>query len=97
MLTNYLNQSLTRKPRSSVNAYNEPTYSSSTITGRFIYKREIIRTATGEDIASTAIIYTTTAIEEGDIIVSDSKDWTIRFVYPWIRLDGTVLGYKGVM
>jgi len=97
MLDVYLNQTVTRKTRASVNAYNEPTYTSSSIKARFIYKRSLTRLATGEEITSNAIIYTLTAIEEGDTITADSKDWVIRFVYPWKNLSGTTIGYKGVM
>ena len=97
MLNNYTNQTVTWKSRSSVNAYNEPTYSSSSIKARFIYKRDIVRLATGEEVVSDAIIYTTSAIQEGDVIVRDSKDWTIRKVYPHISLSGNVIGYKGMM
>ena len=97
MLKEYLNQSITKKTISAVNAYNEKTYTSSTIKGRFIYKREKLRTAENEEITSNAIIYTTTAIKEGDVITHDSKDWVIRFVYPHIFLDGSTMGYKGVL
>lgn len=97
MLSVYLNQNITYKTISTVNAYNEKTYSSSTIKGRFIYKREITRNAENEEITSDAIVYTKTALEEGNTITHDSKDWVIRFVYPWIELDGSVLGYKGVL
>ena len=97
MLKEYLNQTITKKTVASINSYNEKTYSSGTIKGRFIYKREKIRTAENEDVISDAIIYTSTSISEGDIIVYDSKDWVIRFVYPHIFLDGSTMGYKGVL
>ena len=97
MLSYYTNQSITYKSIASTNAYNEPTYTTSTIKGRFIYKREIIRNAENEQITSDAIIYTETAIVEGDVITHDSKEWKIRFVYPWVNLDGSKLGYKGVL
>lgn len=97
MLKEYLNQTITRKTIASVNAYNEKTYTSGTIRGRFIYKRERIRTAENEEITSNAIIYTETSISEGDVITFDNKDWVIRFVYPHIFLDGSTMGYKGVL
>lgn len=97
MLKEYLNQNITRKTISSVNANNEKTYASGTIKGRFIYKRERIRTAENEEITSNAIIYTETSISEGDVITFGSKDWVIRFVYPHIFLDGSTMGYKGVL
>lgn len=97
MLKEYLNQSITKKTISSVNTYNEKTYTSTTVKGRFIYKREKLRTAENEEITSNAIIYTETLITENDVIVHDGKDWVIRFVYPHISLDGSTIGYKGVL
>lgn len=97
MLGNYTNQNITYKVIASTNSYNEKTYTSSTIKGRFIYKRDIIRTAENEEINSQAIVYTKTAIEEGGVITHDSKDWVIRFVYPWVNLQGVTIGYKGVL
>ena len=99
MLKEYLNQNITRKTISSVNSYNEKTYTTTTTTikGRFIYKREKLRTAENEEITTDAIIYTETAIVEGDVITHDSKDWVIRFVYPHVFLDGSTMGYKGVL
>ena len=97
MLSAYTNQTIVYKSIASTNSYNEKTYTSSTIKGRFIYKREIIRNAENEQITSDAIVYTKTAIVEGGVIVRDSKDWVIRFVYPWVNLQGVTIGYKGVL
>ncbi len=97
MLSLYLNQDVTWKTRSSVDEYNQPTFSSSTIKGRFIYKRQMIRTTTGEEIQSNAILYTESAVEEGDVIVADSKDWRVRDVYPHRFFDGSIMGYKVVL
>ena len=97
MLDVYLNQSIAKKSVSSVNDYNEKTYSSTTISARFIYKRELVRLTNGEEITSDAIIYSKTSLSEGDVITFDSKDWKVRFVYPWHNLDGSVLGYKGML
>ena len=97
MISEYLNQTVTHKTVSSVNNYNEKTYSSTSTSARFIYKREIIRNADGEEITSNAIVYTKTELNEGDVITYDSKDWVVRFVYPWMFLDGSVMGYKGVL
>lgn len=97
MLDMYTNQTITWKQKVSVNDANKATYTTSTLKGRFIYKRNLIRTATDEQIMSDAILYTKTVIVEGDVIVADSKDWKVRFVYPWRELDGSVLGYKVVL
>lgn len=88
LLSNYVNQTITHKTRTGQNEYNEPTYSSSTIRGRFIYKREIARLENGEEILSNGILYTMSTVVEGDVITHDSKDWVVRFVYPAVRLNG---------
>ena len=46
---------------------------------------------------SDAILYTETAVSEGDVITHDSKDWTVRFVYPHMYFDGSIMGYKVVL
>lgn len=96
MLSHYTNQSITLKARTGQNEYNEPTYSTSTIKGRFIYKRQIIRNVQNEEIVSDAILYTMDTVSEGDIVVSDEKEWVVRLVYPAIRLNG-VKGFSKVV
>lgn len=97
MLSNYVNQSVTRKARSATpNEYNEYTYTTSTIKGRFIYKRELFRLETGEEILSDAIFYTMSTIKEGDKITADSKDWVVRRVYPAVKLNG-ITGFTKVV
>lgn len=89
MLSNYVNQSVTLKTRTGQNEYNEPTYTSSTIKGRFIYKRELFRLENGEEVLSNAILYTMSTVSEGDNITADSKNWVVRSVYPAVKLNGT--------
>jgi len=96
MLSDYLSQTATLKSVSSVNDSNEKTYSTSTIVCRFIFKRQVIR-GHDEDIVSDGIVYTETALQEGDVIYNETKNWKIRHIYPWIDLDGNVIGYKGVL
>ena len=57
----------------------------------------MVRNAQNEEIMSDAILYTKTVVIEGDVITSSGKDWTVRFVYPWINLDGSTMGYKVVL
>ena len=94
MLSDYTNQSISLKQKTGVNDANEATYTTTTIKGRFIYKRKLIRTSTDEQVMSTAILYTKTAVVEGDVIVYDSKDWKVRFVYDYNLLGGSTMGYE---
>jgi len=96
MLSNYVNQNVTLKTRTGQNEYNEPTYTTSTIKGRFIYKRELFRLENGEEVLSNAILYTMATVSEGDNITSDSKDWVVRSVYPGVKLNG-IKGFTKVM
>jgi hypothetical protein len=96
MLSQYVNQNVTLKTRTGQNEYNEPTYTSSTIKGRFIYKREMFRLENGEEVLSNAILYTMSTVSEGDVIVSDSKDWVVRTVYPAVKLNG-IKGFTKVV
>jgi hypothetical protein len=97
MISNYTNQAVTHKAKSSVNEYNETTYTSSSIKARFQYKRQLVRDKKGEQVISEAEIYTETAINVDDVITFDSRDWTIRNVLNMYDLDGSILYYKGVL
>lgn len=97
MLGDYLNQTITWRSRSSVNEYNEPTFSTSSVAGRTVYKRSMVRLANGEEITSHAFIYTEALIQEGDEITLGNKNWTVRQVYPHVYFDGTTMGYKVVL
>jgi len=44
-----------------------------------------------------AILYTMSTVSEGDVIVSDSKNWVVRTVYPHVVLGGTTGFYKVVL
>lgn len=97
MLSNYVNQNLTRKARSETrNDYNEYTYTTSTVKGRFIYKRELFRLDTGEEVLSDGICYTMATFKEGDLLTADGKDWVVRRVYPAVKLNG-VQGFTKVV
>lgn len=92
-----MNQTVIKKTISSTNTYNEKTYTSTSIKVRFIYKRTLIRKQQGEEVMSEAVVYTATALVEGDVVTYDNKDWTVRFVYPHVELDGSALFYKAVL
>ena len=98
MLDIYLNQVIPWKQRLSVNDANEGTYASEVnIKARFTYKRSLVRTATGEDVMTNAVLHTKTVISENDVVIYDNKEWKLRFVYPWIDMDGKKVGYRAVL
>lgn len=97
MLTAYNNQSITLKTRSSVNNYNEPTYSSSTIKGRFEYNKQLIRDVNSENIMSQAILYTESTVSVGDVITHDNRDWIVVDVRSNANLDGAIEFYEVIL
>lgn len=97
MLIDYCNQTLTRKIISSRDENNDITYTTSTIQARFEYNKRLFRNEKGEELMSNAIIYSTTEINDGDVITYDSEDWVVRFVDKWVDINGDVVGYKGVV
>ena len=90
----YFNQDVTWKSRTSVNAYNEPTYTSSTIKARFEYKRKLIRDATGEEVVSMATCFTQSAVEPEDTITFGGIDWRVISVSAEVDLFGNVNHYE---
>jgi hypothetical protein len=94
----YLNQLIPWKQRMGVNDANEGTFASEVnIKVRFTYKRSLVRTATGEDVMTNAVLHTKTVISENDVVIYDNKEWKLRFVYPWIDIDGKKVGYRAVL
>jgi hypothetical protein len=68
MLNAYANQDLTRQTASTTNEYNEPTRVTTTIKGRKETGFKQVRNAQGAIVVSTAVIFTQTAIQQGDLI-----------------------------
>lgn len=97
MLSDYLNQSITLKSKSSVNEYNEATYTTSTIKARFEYKRKMVTDRTGQKVISEAQCYTTTAVKPDDVISYDGVDWPVIAVQNNADLDGTILFYEVIL
>ncbi len=91
MITDYLNQTATWKTVTSVNEYNEPTFTSATIACRMEYKRQMVRDSQGQEVVSEATLYTLSAVKPGDVITYDSRDWSVLTVASEAQLDGTVL------
>lgn len=65
MLTDLANQALTWQSVASINAYNEPTYTTATIYGRKEDGFRQIRNAQGEITVSSALVLTDSAVAVG--------------------------------
>ena len=91
MLDRYANQSLTWKHFTAIDAYNEATYSSTTIKGRKETGFKLIRNSQGQETVSSAQVFTESAIEVNDLI----DDKLVMAVDTQIKLDGGV-GFREV-
>ena len=89
-MTEYLNQSMTWKHISSINKYNEPTYTTSTIKGRKETGHKLVRNSQGEEVVSTACVFTLSAIEKCDLI----DDEIVISVESNVELNGTTKFYE---
>lgn len=90
MLDAYANQNLTWKSVASVSKYNEPTYSSVTIKGRKETGNKLILNAEGQEVISSARVFTESAVANNDLI-DDSK---VIQVNKNIGLDGSIVFYE---
>lgn len=85
MISAYANQTLTWEHVITTSKYNEPTYQSTTITGRLEEGLKQTRTATGEEVISSARCYTKSLVEVGDLI----DDRVVISVGKMFSLNGT--------
>jgi hypothetical protein len=74
----------------SVNEYNEATYKTATIKGRKETGHKLIRNKEGQEIVSTACVFTQSTISENDLI--DGRP--VISVEEQIGLGGVVEGYE---
>lgn len=68
MINDYLNQTASWKSVSSVNQYNEPTYTTKSISVRKEPSRKLVRNNEGEEVTSSAFVVTTSAVAANDLI-----------------------------
>lgn len=90
MISAYINQSLTWKHVSSINEYNEATYTTSTIKGRKETGFKMIRDAQGQETVSSAQVFTKSAVVVNDKI----DDKLVIAVDSQITLGGSVSFYE---
>lgn len=90
LLSNYANQSLTWKQAGALNEYAEPTYTSTTIKGRKETGFKLIRNAQGQEIVSSAKVFTESEVEANDLI--DGK--LVIAVTSQVNLNGSVEFYE---
>lgn len=90
MLDNYANQSMTWKHVTAISDTNQATYTSSTIKGRKETGFRLIRNAQGDEVVSSATVFTESAVQANDLI----DDRLVIAVANEIQLGGTVGFYE---
>lgn len=90
MLSDYTNESITRKIKGTVNGANEATFTSATILGRLQHKVRMVRNAQGVLVQSNSQLFTETAVVLGDRIAVDGLEFPVIAVEPIKDLDGVV-------
>ena len=86
----YLNQTLEWKNVTGVNEYNEPTHVTSSIKGRKETGFKLIRNSQGQEVVSSATVFTESAIINNDLI--DGK--LVISVESMIELNGSIMFYE---
>jgi hypothetical protein len=94
MIDLYLNQNITLKIETSVNEYNEPVFTLSTIKARFEYDRTMVKNKEGEEVVSEAKLFTLTPVKVDDVINYDGKDYPIISVANMVNLEGELSHYE---
>ena len=93
LLSTHFVDTCKRKVFKKINQYNEREFESEVqiIHCRKVYKTQVVKNSSNEDIVSTVTIYTFTKIGDKDNI--DGKD--VLQINEWKTLyDNTVVGYK---
>lgn len=93
LLSNHFVDTCNRKIFKKINQYNEREFEDKTqaVPCRKVYKTQVVKNSSNEDIVSTVTIYTFTKIGDKDNI--DGKD--VLQITEWKSLyDNTVVGYK---
>ena len=90
MIDNYTNQSMSLKHATSISEYNEKTYTTTTIYGRKETGSKMVRNTLGEEVVSTACIFTKSAVVVNDLIDNS----LVISVETLVGLDGNVKFYE---
>lgn len=93
LLSNHFVDTCSRKIFKKINQYNEREFEDETqaVPCRKVYKTQVVKNSSNEDIVSTITIYTFTKVGDKDNI--DGKD--VLQITEWKSLyDNTVVGYK---
>jgi hypothetical protein len=90
LLNNYLNQSLTWSYAGTPSEYNESTYTTSTIKGRMETGFKLIRNAQGQEVISSAVVFTRSAVQNNDLI----NNRRVISVESMVDLDGSINWYE---
>jgi hypothetical protein len=95
MITNYLNQSLSWKHVASLDSYNQPAYTTTTIKGRKESCSKLVNNSQGQSTGSANMMSNSLVFTESAISVNDKiDDKLVLMVETVIGLTGTVSHYE---
>lgn len=69
---------------------DDPTYSTASISCRFVQKRRRVVNRTGDEVVSEATLCCLEAVKPGDVISFAGRDWPVVAVSETPDLDGVV-------
>ncbi len=89
MISDYLNQTATWKQQTGSDPYAGGTYTSTSISVRWEFDRQLVRSAIGETDVSEAKVFTTARVSQGDVLVdADGREWPVMMVARVPNLEG---------
>ena len=88
MIKQYLNQTAVWGRTTSLNEYGEPVTTNQTIKVRWEGKRRLVRDKQGQEVVSEARVFCLEAVQPGDILAYDGKDWLVIAVSKIPDIDG---------
>ena len=78
IIDSYTAQTATWKRRTGTDQFNDPVFEESTIRVRWVYQFTQVKNDQGEEVTSSARVYTSEPVSIGDVLVGpDGRDWPV--------------------
>lgn len=78
IIDDYTAQTVTWKRQTGVNQYNEPTFEETTIRARWQPQFTRVRDSRGEEVTSSARVYTAKPVDIGDMLIDAyGREWPV--------------------
>lgn len=91
MIGSYLNQTAVWRRTVARNKYGEPVFAAPvSIAVRWEGRRRLVRDRRGQEVVSEARVFCLEAVQPGDILGYNSREWIVIAVSEVLDLDGAV-------